>query len=501
MERLFVECAIRAALLVGGTATVLYAMRVKTAEARHSVWAGVMVLMLVLPIWAAWGPKVSLRLLPPLAQANANIALPPSGILATNSLPSPLISTWQAALLGVYLSGLCLLLFRLAIGTFRARKLVREAALDDSMRTSSLCAAPVTVGFFRPTVIFPEHWREWSRAQLDIVWAHESEHARRRDPLVQWLALLNRALFWFHPAAWWLERHLSALAEEACDGVVLARGHNPREYAEYLLDVARSVARSGTRLKVAGMAMPGSFLPQRIRKIMEGAQVPQISRTRIACIAAACTITCTGFAAGTLEHARLQSSPNTATAFRASAVHPATKFVLGDLRIEGDVHDRDGVRGRVLKAWKDREFDDVKELQAEVTEVGVRADFQERGYFKVVVHEPVSKSLGLTDGKQLILLVTAVTEGDQFRLGNFTIQNAVPNRALNISAATLREQFHLRKEDLFSVPEIRAGLDRMKALYAARGYPDFTAHPDTEINETYHHVDLILRITEGTRKP
>jgi len=501
MDRLFLECAIRAALLVGGTAIVLYVMRIRAAAARHRVWTVVVLLMLVLPIWMAWGPKASLRLLPQLAQANAHIALPQPVLLATNFPPSALISSWQAALLGIYLSGLCLLLFRLAIGTFYARKLVREAALHDRMRTSPLCAAPVTVGFFRPTVIFPEHCREWSRAQRNIVCAHESEHARRRDPLVQWLALLNRALFWFHPAAWWLERHLSALAEEACDGVVLARGHNPREYAEYLLDIAGSVARSGTRLNVAGMAMPGSFLPQRIRKIMEGAQVPQISRARIACVAAACTITWTAFAAGTLEHARLQSSPNTATASPASAVHSATKFVLGDLRIEGDIHDRDGVRDRVLKAWKDREYDDVKQLQEEVLEVGVRVDFQERGYFKVVVNEPISQPLGLTDGKQRILLVTPVTEGDQFRLGNFTIQNAIPNRALNIPTATLREQFHLRKGDLFSVPEIRAGLDRISALYGARGYPDFTAHPVAEISETSHHIDLTLRITEGPRKP
>ena len=73
------------------------------------------------------------------------------------------------------------------------------------------------------------------------------------------LLCLNRAVFWFHPAAWWLERHLSALAEEACDNVVLARGYNPRDYSEYLIDMARSVMRSGARLNVVGMAMPGSF--------------------------------------------------------------------------------------------------------------------------------------------------------------------------------------------------------------------------------------------------
>jgi hypothetical protein len=500
MDRLFLECSVRAALVVGGTAMVLYVMRVKAAAARHGIWTSVVLLMLVLPTWTAWGPKASLRVLPPLAQIAANGVLTPKGILSSAFLPSPLFSTWQAGLLGVYLLGLSLLLFRLAIGTVRARKLVRDAILQDGMRTSFLCAAPVTVGFFRPSVILPEHWHGWPKAQLDIVLTHEREHARRRDPLVQWLALLNRALFWFHPAAWWLERHLSSLSEEACDNVVLASGHNPREYAEHLLDIAGSVARSGSRLNVAGMAMPGSFLPQRIRKIVGGGQVAHISRMRMACVAGACAITCSTFAAGNLDHARQNSSAHPATASDASAAHPATKFVLGDLKIEGDIHDRDAVQERVLNSWKDREYDDVKELQDTVMGVGVRADFQERGYFKVVVHDPVARPLGLSDGKQRILLTTSVTEGDQFRLGTLTILNVSPDRALSIPTATLREQFHLRKEDLFNMSEIRAGLNRLNELYGARGYPDFTAEPDTEIDSASQHIDLILRIAEGPHK-
>jgi len=181
MERLFLECAVRASLLVGATAIVLYAMRVKAATARHSVWAGVVALLLLLPIWTAWGPKALLRVLPPLAQNIANKATAPADIVSTGVLPSPLISPGQAVLLGVYLLGLYLLLFRLGIGTVRARRLVRNAVLHDNILTSSLCAAPVTVGFLHPKVIFPEHWREWSQGQLDAVLTHECAHVRRRE--------------------------------------------------------------------------------------------------------------------------------------------------------------------------------------------------------------------------------------------------------------------------------------------------------------------------------
>ena len=503
MERLFLECAVRAALLVGATAFVLYAMRVKAATARHSVWAGVVALMLLLPIWTAWGPKAPLRVLPPLAQSIANKAKAPIEVFSTGVLRSTLVDPKLAVLLGAYLLGLCFLLIRLAIGTVRVRRLVRDAVLHDGVSTSSLCAAPVTVGFFHPTVIFPEHWGQWPQAQFEAVLTHESEHARRRHPLVQWLALLNRAVFWFHPAAWWLERHLSALAEEACDNVVLARGYDPRAYSEYLIDMARSVKQSGVRLNIAGMAMPGSSLPRRIRQILEGSSVPHFSRARMASVCVACAISCTAIAAGTLDHAQPNSFAEHAMVQRAesaSAAHPATKFVLDDLKVEGDVHDRDGVRDRVIKAWKSREYDDGKELADEAAE-RIRADFQERGYFQVVVQPPSSQPLGLTDRKQNILIIASITEGDQFRLRTITIQNVAPDRALSISTATLRDQFHLRDGDLFNTTEIRAGLERLRQLYANRGYAGAIAEPHTEIDSASHHVDLTLRITERPHTP
>ena len=111
--------------------------------------------------------------------------------------------------------------------------------------TSAACASPVTVGWLRPVVILPETWQEWSHNKLDAVLTHEHAHVRRRDPLVQWFALLNRAVFWFHPLAWWLERRLSVLAEQTCDDAVLARGHDPHDYSEYLLDTARSLGVAG----------------------------------------------------------------------------------------------------------------------------------------------------------------------------------------------------------------------------------------------------------------
>jgi len=197
------ESAIRVTLIAAVIALVLLAMRIKTASALHAVWASVVVLMMLLPAWVTWGPKASLPVLPPQAAA---------AIIPSDYVPPPLPAGLEArsnspvrqdggfglhyAIPGIYLLGLCVLLLRLAIGTIRANRL-----------TSASCVVPVTVGLFRPRIILPESSREWPQAQLDAVLAHEGEHVRRRDTLFQWLALLNRALFWFHPLAWWLERN------------------------------------------------------------------------------------------------------------------------------------------------------------------------------------------------------------------------------------------------------------------------------------------------------
>jgi uncharacterized protein (TIGR03435 family) len=294
---------------------------VKTAAVKHRVWTAVMLLMLVLPVWTASWPKIPLRFLPSstgkfvdqaLVLAVTIPSVPPlPDVASSRKFSEPKRSVqpkWQVVLLGVYFFGVLSLFLRLALGTAKAHRLVRHAVLRAGKLTSASCAAPITVGLLHPSVILPESWPQWPHARLEAVLFHESEHVRRRDPLVQWLALLNRAVFWFHPASWWLERQLCSLAEEACDVAVLARGFDPREYAETLIEMARSVMHSRARVNIVGMAMPGGFLPQRIRQIIEGNPAPLISRARLACLVGALTISCTVFAFGALEHSLQLSS-------------------------------------------------------------------------------------------------------------------------------------------------------------------------------------------------
>ncbi len=340
MERLLLEHAVRTALIAAVIALVLFALRIKAAPARHAVWAGVVLVMMLLPVFLAWGPKAPLPVLPRETRAltvSPTLVVSPRHLTpsAQVQMPKPaspehFVWSWPAFFAGVYVLGLALFLIRLAIGTTRVRLLLRGAVMRDGRLTHVSCATPVTVGWVRPTVILPTGWTEWPQARLDAILAHECEHVRRRDPLFQWIALLNRALFWFHPLAWWLERRLSGLAEEACDSAVLALGHDPRDYSETLLGLARSVERAGARVDALGMAMPGAFLPARIRRMLSEPPAPRISRARLVWTGALCSVAAAILAAGTLV--RTQDKSQNGPVFEVASVKPSDSNAGGEGR-------------------------------------------------------------------------------------------------------------------------------------------------------------------------
>jgi bla regulator protein blaR1 len=195
---LMTECFVRSTLIAIGVGALLFFLRVKDARVRHTVWAAVVVWMLALPLWIAWGPRAAVRLTNAAAVRTLNARVTTQFVSApTTPEALPAAWTWQSNLAAIYLVGLCAFLLRLAIGALRARLLVRRAELREGLWTGDSCTVPVTVGWLRPRVILPSAWRSWSETQLDAVLTHENEHVRRRDPLVQSLALVNRAVFCF----------------------------------------------------------------------------------------------------------------------------------------------------------------------------------------------------------------------------------------------------------------------------------------------------------------
>lgn len=105
---------------------------------------------------------------------------------------------------------------------------------------------PTAIGFLKPMIVVPSWtWEELSAPELSAVLAHEFAHLRRRDDWTNLAQKIVRAVFFFHPAVWWIENRLSLEREMACDDAVLARTSDPRGYAECLISLAekRSIHR------------------------------------------------------------------------------------------------------------------------------------------------------------------------------------------------------------------------------------------------------------------
>jgi beta-lactamase regulating signal transducer with metallopeptidase domain len=294
MMDLLVETAIRVTVLAFGVALMLALLRIRSPRLVHRAWSAVVVVMLLLPAFVAWGPVFSMPLLPSLtASSPLDVAEGPAWraeshdvrVAVTPPAASRRLLTWTAAAFTVYVAGVCVFLARFVVGVRRARA-IRRAAVDAHGRlTYGGCVTPMTIGIITPVVILPPDWTQWNEAELAAVLAHEEEHVRRRDPLVATLALFNRAIFWFHPLAWWLQRTIARLAEHACDAVVIAGGHDRHVYSACLLQFARRAAHAGGRIAPIATAMPGAGLCERLVTLDRWHATP--SRVRLACAVAA----------------------------------------------------------------------------------------------------------------------------------------------------------------------------------------------------------------------
>ncbi|HEY7189010.1 MAG TPA: hypothetical protein VH436_20775, partial [Vicinamibacterales bacterium] len=191
MDSVLLEAAVRALLMALATGALVWVMRVKTAAGQHAAWTVVLLGMLMLPLWMLWGPKASLpvtssrpltvwAITAPAAPAlvsrfeTAPDNASPSTNIVTKRTESPIRRvSWRTTALLVYGIGVLVLLVRLMAGTVHAQRLIRRAARDRGHWTSDVCAAPVTVGRFRPIVILPQHWATWPEGQLAAVMVHE----------------------------------------------------------------------------------------------------------------------------------------------------------------------------------------------------------------------------------------------------------------------------------------------------------------------------------------
>jgi outer membrane protein insertion porin family len=148
-----------------------------------------------------------------------------------------------------------------------------------------------------------------------------------------------------------------------------------------------------------------------------------------------------------------------------------------------------------------------RERLNEDLEVGIRGLYQDSGFFRVLVKEPVLETIdtrrnrlgvpltGTTRGKAVNITIP-VEEGARYRMGTLKIVSADPDKALSLKAEALRLAFPLKQGDSLDVSKIRKALKDYTTVYGEYGFIDFTAEPSFDIDEAAKSADITLRFDE-----
>lgn len=275
-------------VVVAGFALGISALlRRRTAAERADILRAAVLVLLLLPPVALFGPDLALGVLEPApvlesvrpAVIQAPLPLPANDLSAEIALPP--LWTWLAA---GWSLGALLIVSRFGLGLLTLARWSRTGQRVDQadwlatlrrlapsrqpkLRVTPAVAAPLSWGLSPGRILI-------GPAQLDrpdqaeAVLAHELAHIRRADWLFLALSRLAVALFWFNPLVWMAARELERLSEQAVDEAVVRRVD--REiYARTLVGLAAQVTRSApAHGAAAGMTGPARSLAERIKTVM-----------------------------------------------------------------------------------------------------------------------------------------------------------------------------------------------------------------------------------------
>ena len=354
-----VDTSLRLSVILLVAGAIAMVLRRSAANLRHLVWALALGGALMLPLAASYLPTLNLPVPQPLqvfARPAADAAVrgrlsetsspaetrtgPAAGVMARNLeeadvltavsggvtpetvapavsdvarlpvvAPTPsgpavpsrsgLAWSWQPLVVGLWITGVVVLLLRIGVGIAATQRIGRRAAcprdgewvrlaaelgrrigLSRPVRilSSSHTSVPMTWGWLRPVVLVPDAGAVWSAARKRVVLLHELNHVKRHDCASQLVAHVACAVYWFNPLVWLAARALRVERERACDEAVVADGTQASSYADHLLEIARGHQGARWSLVTAVAMARRSQLEGRLLSILDAGQRRRPSR-------------------------------------------------------------------------------------------------------------------------------------------------------------------------------------------------------------------------------
>jgi beta-lactamase regulating signal transducer with metallopeptidase domain len=243
---------------------------------RFAVWFSALLAVVALPFLSS------------LELAGAHHGVLPSAKLHTEIILS---SSWAYYLFAAWGVGAALSLLSLSIGLWRVRQIRRQSlevdlsSLDSEIGgilrgfrsrcsvklcVSSDVASPAAIGFFQPAIVFPAGLlSELSVEEIKVILLHELAHLRRWDDWTNLGQKIVKALFFFHPAVWWIESRLTLEREMACDDMVLAQTASPRAYASSLISFAEKLRNTRGLALAQSLVSRVCQMSQRVAHILD----------------------------------------------------------------------------------------------------------------------------------------------------------------------------------------------------------------------------------------
>ncbi len=271
-----VAYSLQIGLLVALAAFVPAILRLRLPGAKLVYWHFLLAACLLLPVL---GPRTQ-EADTSTVQISSSVAL----LTPVPPAPRPGIPKSEIALL-LLAAGVVLRLSWLGVGLWRLRQYRRHSqplepatswSAEADLRISDAVASPVTFGFRKPVVLLPARFPELDTQIQEAILCHEVLHVRRHDWLFTVAEELVRAVFWFHPAIWWLLGEIGLAREQAVDRRVIELTQHRDTYLDALLAIAG--AKPQLDLAPAPLFLRKRHLKQRVISILKEVRM---SKTRL----------------------------------------------------------------------------------------------------------------------------------------------------------------------------------------------------------------------------